>query len=195
MKFLSLPEMRTESKIMMAVGGAVLVGAALIYFVILPTIERIQEVNEDIQSQRAEVERKYKQRKKVGELAEQVDTVMSQVSWLNKPFVLDSRKLEFVTSLEQLAAEKGVEQDLELEISDSEEKDFYEVIPITITTSGSFDRQLDYLVGLETLSEYINIRYLKMGSKRLEKEVSEEEGEEINMLILADTYWAEEIEP
>ena len=164
---------------------------------LLPTVDNIKEMKEDIQARRREVERKYEQRKEFGDISDKLKEIKSQLGLLNKPFVLDSKKLEFITELEKLAQENNVEQNIELKMDNAQKKGFYKSVPLNIRTSGEFKDQMKYLIGLESLEEYVNIHHLTLNSQQegaFEAEVEEKEDRnQIEMLIRSRTYWAEEV--
>ena len=171
--------------------------AVVVFYVLFPLASSIEKTKADIQTQRMEIEKKYEQRKEFGDVSDKLKEIESQLGILNKPFVLHDRKLEFITELEELANKNNVEQNINLQMEKAQERGFYRMIPLNIKTSAKFENQMDYLSGLETLDEYVNIYFLTLDSGQadsFEAETGEKEGaDRIEMLIRANTFWAEEV--
>lgn len=182
---------------------AIVIGLLLVFviniflFLLLPTISDVKEIKKEIQAQRREVERQYEQRKEFGDISDKLKEIKSQLGLLNKPFVLNAKKLEFITELERLAQENNIDQEIELKMDKAQKRGFYRIVPLNISTSGEFRDQMKYLIGLETLDEYINVHYLILNSPEedsFEADTGEKEDrDQIEMLIRTHTYWAEEV--
>lgn len=188
----------------------------IMYFAILPLMFDIKETKSEIKDKKKKVEAKHQQRKQIGENAKKVERIKSQSEILNKPFVLNSQNLEFITKLEEVAANSGVRQELDIVTKKKESEDLYTIIPLRIKTKGDVQSQVDYLAQLESLDEVINIDYLQMnsasiaspGTEQRKDEGGDEDRDEdedrdtsvrqrkqkIEMSIQAKTYWADEME-
>lgn len=169
----------------------------LSYFVILPSANKIVVIKQDVEKRRMEIEQKYENRKRMGDITGYFEKVKANIDVLNRPFVNNDQKLEFITSLEDIAVENNVEQRIDLRPQEAVTRDFYEVIPVSITTNGEFKDQFNYLLGLESLDEYININYLQINSASGRSEergpAGEKNGNRVRFLIKADTFWCDKI--
>jgi Tfp pilus assembly protein PilO len=197
MNFDFISKISIKSKLIATLVLLVIFTAGIGYFIILPLAADIENIKDGIEAKREEVERKYQQRKQMGDITKKLDNIRSQIDVLNRPFVLNSKNLEFITKLEQIAADSNVEQDLSLLVNKQESKDFYKVIPVEIKTAGDIRSQMEYLAKLESLDKYINIDYLIINSSSagtFKKEEQSDGGQGVDMLINADTYWADKVE-
>jgi len=191
-------KLNARYKIIIIVCLLLAVAGGLAYGVIMPAFDSIQKMKKDIQVRRVEIERKYQQRKVIGDISKKVEKIKSQISLLNDPFVLNNKKLEFITKLEDLAERNRIQQDISLMTEEEKDMGVYKVIPIKILAVGEFQDQLNYLIGLETLKQYINADYLKISSQNRgpfqENSDEQKKPKKVKMLIRANTYWAEGID-
>lgn len=168
-----------------------LIMAGIIYFVVIPSINDIMRIKTDIEEQRIDLEIKYKKGQSLKKLSEDLKIAAPQISNLDKIFINENNVLEFITAMEKTADNNGVAQNINLLSSKSSIRSGYKKTPLQITTNGKFIKQLNYLIGLESLDYYININSLEMTSSRSGRLFSDGKiGENnVNMLIFADTYW------
>jgi Tfp pilus assembly protein PilO len=190
MNFNFIQKLTIKNKLLIVAVLLIFLTVGIGYFVILPLASDIKDVKNDIEARRAKVERKYQQRKQMGDVAEKLEKIKSQSEVLNKPFALNTENLEFITKLEEAASGSGAQQDMNILIEEQTPKSFYNIIPIEIKTLGDIQSQMEYLVKLESLNEYINIDYLAINSAS-GQDNQDGDSRKVNMLIHARTYWAD----
>ncbi len=165
--------------------------AGIIYFVVISSINDIKRFKDEIETQRIDLEIKYKKGQSLKKLSEDLKTVKPLISELDKIFINEDNVLGFITTLEKIAGDNRISQNINLLSSKSFAKNGYKKTPLQITTSGEFIGQLNYLIDLEALDYYININSLELTSSDSPSSVpgGQAGGKNINMLIFADTYW------
>jgi Tfp pilus assembly protein PilO len=198
MKFIDFKNINVRIKLGLSIILPVIVVVLLGYFVILPSAVKIINIKADIESKRAEIEEKYKDRKRLGSIAEHLEKIRAEIELLDQPFVNNSQNLEFITSLENVANDNNVEQSIDLMTEEADEREDYDRIPIRISTKGKFKDQMNYLLAIESLNEYLNIDYLKISSisKNMDRDSDKTEMIEdgkVQLLIRADTFWCDKI--
>lgn len=187
MNFDFFKKIPAKKKLMIASGFLILFVFCFAYFIIFPLMADIKSMSTEIEEKERKIKKKHQQKKLLAENKKKLEQIDSDSEVLNSFFVLDSKNLEFITKLEEVASNSNVEQDLRLITKEQSSKGFYRMIPLEIKTAGSMKSQLDYLVKLESLDEFIDIDYLAINS------ASSGEGSKADMLIRSDTYWAEKI--
>ncbi len=157
--------------------------AILSYFIIMPTISDILNMKDAINQQRHDLEKKYLQGQSLRRLSENLKKTEPQLTTLNNVFIDQNRALEFVTTLEGIAAKNNVSQKINLMTDNAVEYSVYKKIPLQVMVEGDFPSILNYLIDMESLNYYININNLDIVK-------SNDTGKnDVVMQITADTYW------
>ena len=173
--------------------GFVLIIFGLIYFIVAPTIVDIKTVGGEIEEQRIDLEKKYNNGISLRQLTENLKIIEPKLSLLDKIFINKNRELEFITTIENEANEARVSQKINLISPETTEKKEFQKNNLQLLTKGGFNEQLKYLMNLESLSYYINVKSLELSpaDSNKEAEINNQEltSNRLNMLINADTYW------
>ena len=182
-----------KNKIIAMPIGFVLIIFGLIYFIVVPTIVDIKTVGGEIEEQRIDLEKKYNNGISLRQLTENLKIIEPKLSLLDKIFINKNRELEFITTIENEANEARVSQKINLISPETTEKQEFQKNNLQLLTKGGFNEQLKYLMNLESLSYYINVKSLELSpaDSNKEAEINNQEltGNRLNMLINADTYW------
>jgi lipopolysaccharide export LptBFGC system permease protein LptF len=177
-----------KQKLLIIASTFFLLLVVLIYFIIIPTIKDINSLATKIGDQRYEVERKYQQsqgfKKEFGNLIK----IEPEINKLNQVFISKNRELEFITSLEDIAAKNNVAQKINL-VYEKNTEQIYQKNTLQLATATNFKNQINYLSNLETLSYYINIKSLSLSINQIPSAKNENNEKGLNMSIIADTYW------
>lgn len=165
----------------------------IIFFVIMPRVRFIKEKGDEILEKRRFLEEQYIKAKNFRETNEDMNLVDEDIDKLDEVFVDYNEDLEFVETLERVADENNVEQEISLDSKKEGEESEFEKIRLEISAEGSFFNVLNYLVSLETLDYYINISSLDINKTSKQKDVRGEDQidslDKVFCKIVADTYW------
>ena len=180
-----------RKKIAFTISIFVLFIFSIIYFIVVPSVKEIKAIKKDIEEQRIDLERKYLKGQNLKKLSEKLKKVEDQIEILDNIFVDKSQDLEFVTTIEETAGRNSVLQKINLLPFQADEEGAFRVVPIQLFTQGSFINQLNYLIGIETLSYYLNVKTLELrfGSSQMFSREQNIQPGGADMMITADTYW------
>ncbi|MDO8668064.1 MAG: hypothetical protein Q7K35_03125 [bacterium] len=185
-----------KNKIIVMIVGFVLIIFGLIYFIVVPTIEDIQTMSQKIEEQMVDLEKKYIKGSSLRQLTENLKKIEPKLSSLDQIFINKNRELEFITTIENEANNSQVSQKINLSSPKNIENQELQKNNLQLSTNGNFNNQLKYLINLESLSYYINVKSLELtpaagNEKTTNQDQTETAGKSgvINMLIDADTYW------
>jgi len=145
--------------------------AGITYFVILPTIKDIREMNEIIIIEKKDLELKYQKGQLIKKINENFKKIKPDKEKLYSMFVPLGRELEFIENLETIKQNYDITQQIELLNSDNEdspENQLKKVLPLRVTLSGDFTQVLKYLNKLEKLNYYFNVHNIIMETKSSE---------------------------
>ncbi len=163
----------------------------IIIFIVIPTIDDIKNIKNEIETQRIDLEVKYKRGQSLKKLTEDLKLIEPQLSKLEYIFIEEDKVLDFITNLEDIASDNNVTQKLNLSSDNAVFNNSYKKTPLQIITNGNFINQINYMAALENLNSFININNLELTFSSGPSVTSE--GESINssisMLLFADTYW------
>ncbi len=179
-----------KKKIIISLFALLIFLATVFYFIIMPAINDINQLADNIGNQRADVEKKYQQGLSFKKLYNNLKEIESQLKKIDQVFISKNRELEFITTIEDIAAKNQLRQKINLKPEHADEKIFQKNILLLIT-EGEFKKQIQYLHDLETLSYYINIRNIELSASEKIISLDRPNDNEImtSMSIAADTYW------
>lgn len=178
-----------RTRIIISFLGFFLVILSIVFFVVVPSIRDIVSIKNNIEEQRQELERKYVKGQSLRSLSEKIETVEGRIDDINNIFVDKNKGLEFITTLENLADSKNINQKINISLDNEDVDNEFEKIPIRLYTQGTFKNQMDYLLGLELMDYYININSIEINPYIPMNESGEGYEDQVSLLLLADTFW------
>lgn len=166
----------------------------IVYFIILPRLNFIRESGKNIVERRIYLEQQYIKAKNFRKNNEEMKLVDEDIQRLDDVFVSYDKDLEFIETLEEVATNNSVVQDISLEKIEEEKIDDFAEITLEIIAEGNFLNIINYIIDLETLGYYVNISSLELTKHEvsLDRGVLEEQLSPSNKIvckIIADTYW------
>lgn len=178
-----------KNKIILSLAGFILAILTLIYFVVVPTARDIKIMGREIEEQKIDLERKYLKGQSLKQLTENLKKIEPELSRLDQIFINENRGLEFITTLENEAGKSGVSQKINLSSPEAAENKEFQKNKLQLFAGGNFIRQLGYLLSLESLAYYINVKMIEITPSPAGSEPETNESDGVNMFIDADTYW------
>jgi len=187
-----------KNKITATMAGFFIIILSLIYFIVIPTIKEIKAMGQAIEAQREDLEKKYIKGQSLRKLTENLNKIEPRLELLDQIFINKNRELEFITSLENEANKNQVSQKINLSAPQKAENQNFKKTSLQLITKGGFIKQLQYLMNLENLSYYINVKLLELSPAADDKQAKTDSQEvstapietnRLNMFIDADTYW------
>jgi len=190
MEFRKIIKLDLRNKIIFSIIGFFIFIFVVVYFIIFPSIRDIKTIRDEIETQRVDLERKYVKGQSLRQLSEKLKKAEEKIYILDQVFIGKEDGLKFVTTLEDIAGKNGVNQKINLLPSIAVDNSYSQLVPLQLFPQGTFNQLLKYLVDLESLNYYINIRSLDFSSGP--RAVVSGEGESpgnVSLFIVADTYW------
>src|SRR3989338_1571202 len=150
-------KLNLKNKIIASSAGFIAIILCLAYYIVIPTIQEIKAMGNNIEEQREDLEKKYIKGQSLRQLMENFEKIDPKLTYLDKIFANQNRELEFITSLENEANKNQIRQKITLSSPQKTTNQKFTKIKVRLTTEGEFVKQLKYLRDLESLSYYINI--------------------------------------
>ncbi len=181
--------------------GLIFLAASLliVYLALIPALDAIKIKRAEIVTQKIELEQKLNKEKNMASLSTKVKKVEPFVDKLMNVYINQNRELEFITTLEGIASENNISQSLNLNLDNSNQTSSYNIVPLEISASGTYNNLLAYLIALETMNYYINVtswqfsssKTVTSGSSVLNagKQSPSPSGEHYTLRLAANTYW------
>jgi len=187
-------KLNLKNKIAASVGSFLLVIFCLLYFIIIPTIADIKSMSGEIEEQRIDLEKKYIKGQSLKKLSDNLKSIELKLDLLNQLFINKNRELEFITTLENRASLNRLNQKINLSSPQVADNQDFQKADLQLLLTGKFTRLLKYLLDLESLGYYTNIKSLELSPARSQEAVSDEAAApdnliNVTMFINADTYW------
>lgn len=138
-----------------------IVGISLIsLFVIRPTVKDIKEISLAINQEKENLEIKYQKGQLIKKATENFEKAKPLRNKLLSVFIPKNKELEFITTLEKISQEYGVNQKIDLKTEEIKEEKSIKILPLQISLEGDFTQILKYLDKLRKLNYYFNISSL-----------------------------------
>ena len=161
----------------------IIILSAIIVFIAYPTLREIKSLSQQIYDYRLYLEKLYLQGQLLKNITEELKEVEMDFEKLSKVLIGKNQELSFITCLEKIANENQLIQNLKINTAQELNKDNYKILPINISLQGDFFQLVKYLIELNKLDYYINIKNLSINKIR------GAENSKINILIKANSYW------
>lgn len=187
----SFQNLDIKKKINIIVFGISLIIILIIYFAALPAINDIKKLRADLITRKIELEDKLNKDKNMVDLNDRLKKIEPELLTLDKIFINKNRELDFITIIESIEKKNLVKQKLVINSVSTEDKNIIKTIPIKIDVSGQYRNILQYLSDLESLSYYININTIDIGTTEKLNPMAPGDVSygDINLSITADTFW------
>lgn len=159
-----------KQKNLAIIGLSVIITGAVIFFIIKPTVEYIQDTKDQIKIEREDLERRYQRVMYLRQNADKLKEIEKQLVVLDDLFLVNDQELDFITTLEGIADKNNVRQKISLKsanLNDPEQN----ILPFSVLASGEMHDVLSYLLGIEQLSYYVNFNSLTIDSKISDKKL------------------------
>jgi Tfp pilus assembly protein PilO len=190
MEIKNLVKLDLKKRIIISLFGFFIFIFSIIYFIIFPSIKDIKKMKNEIELQRVDLERRYVKGQSLRKTMEKLERAEEKIHILDQVFIGQDCGLDFVTALEGAAGKNRITQKINLLSSSEVDSGFYKMVPLQLSSGGTIDRQMNYLVSLENLDYYVNIKSLELSSGSPAKQDGEPEiGSYVNLFVAADTYW------
>lgn len=187
-----------RQKIAIAISLFIVIMGAMFFLVIIPTVNDIKDLRENIIMQKIDLEKKLKKESNMAKLGEQLKKIKPEMDRFANIFVEENRKLEFITTIEGIADSVNATQDMDIDFSGKQNKGYYSVIPVEITVSGTYENVMRYLIKTESLRYAFNIDTISIkprsgsparGISRLDNTKKPANAGNTTMNLTAKTFW------
>ncbi len=185
MKLSSLP---ANQKILITVALNSIIIAGLTFFIIIPNIQDIMMIKNDIDLRRSEIEQKYINGDDLSKLMRNLEQVSKRVESLNNVFIEKDDELAFITELETIAAKNHVTQKINLLPAQMDAKGIFGRTTVQITAGGRFSDIAAYMTDLENLNYYINIYSLQLSREGSRRDAGSVAPDNISLQLSADAF-------
>jgi hypothetical protein len=140
----------------------------IIYFIIIPAIAEIRNLNTQIYNQRLSLEKKYTERFGMRKVVKNFREISADFSKATSIYIPQNGELDFITLIEEIADRNNIEMKIFLAPQEqSEYPSGVQAFDLTLTTSGNFKDIIKFLQETEKTNIYIlidNISFLKTRS-------------------------------
>ncbi len=168
-------------KIIGSLGLTALALGILASLVVWPSIQEIHSLNSQIDQQRLQLEELYQKGRNIKKTLEEYRAIKPTLTSLDRVFVKRGQELAFITTLESVAHETGVTQELKQNTAPSPEGN--STLSLQLQLSGTLEHILAYLSRLEALDYYVNIDLV-----RLSRSGNQDGNPTLSAIFLATTY-------
>jgi Tfp pilus assembly protein PilO len=173
-----------------------ILNAAVIYFFILPTINKIKSLRNEILNIEIDSANKITQEKNISDLNNKIKKIQPQLNEINSIFINQNREIEFINALEDLASKNNIDQKLNIDFNNPTKGGTFNSVPVGINANGNFNNVIGYLSALEAMSYYINIDSVTFTASNNSKDTGDDSrpfesknGTTIDLNLVGHSFW------
>ena len=152
------------------------------FLTIKPLYQETKNLSNKIRSQIKTSEELYLKGYTLAETKKKLKEVEDKIPILENIFLLEGKELEFITTLEKIARQNKVSQEINLEPKRIFRTN-YKVLPVTLSLRGDFLNLIKYFLEIEKLDFYFNVDSFSLTQKK---------GKEIEIIVKGKTFWRKE---
>lgn len=141
--------------------------SAIIYFIIIPAIAEIRNLNLQIYNQRLSLEKKYVERFGMRKVVKNFREISGNFSKATSIYIPQNGELDFITSIESIADRNKIE--LKIFLAPQEQSEYpngAQSFDLTLTTKGNFQDTVKFLQEMEKTEIYTIIESVSLLEKR-----------------------------
>ena len=161
--------MKIKNKIITIILGVIIIVAALIYFVILPSVSEIMEISNRIYLERLGLEERYQRGQSLRESLLEYKKNKDKIHVLAAAYIQNGEELSFLNQIEKIAISNNIE--LEKTFTDPAEapevNSNFLALSLELKSTGNFINIVNFLHQLESLDVYININTVNIAKKEV----------------------------
>lgn len=173
--------MTIKKRITISTSIVVILTGLIIYFIILPTMQDIKKISNDVYIERVDLEKKYLRGQLLKKTIEDFERIKPEEDKLNSVFIIEGEELKFITALEKIAIFHSLKQDIRLQPNQDPGSGFYYTLPLEIMSRGEFVKILKYLQDLEKLNYYFNISSIVLSADN-------QNDDAVTIILKGETY-------
>lgn len=135
---------------------------SIVYFFVFSYLDKVEEANHSLSNHRIEFETRLIKEEKISKIDKNLTDIAPDVKSIEKTFIDENNKLEFITMLEGLADKNLVNLEIKIDFNkiDPKNKSNY----LNLNLLGSYSNLMNFLVSIENLDYYINVNNINLSS-------------------------------
>ena len=134
------------------------------YFFVFSYYNSVIKANNMLMDHRIQFETKLIKEEKFSKISKNLISIEDDIKEIEKAFIDQNNKLEFITLLEGIADENNVELDMNINFDEIASND--KTTPLDLILVGAYTNLMNVLVTIENLKYYINIQEININNSR-----------------------------
>ncbi|NMC51725.1 type 4a pilus biogenesis protein PilO [Candidatus Kuenenbacteria bacterium] len=153
-----------HKKYYLIIGTLIFIGLMLIFFVIAPAANQIKKDKLLISAEKNNLKDLLALGQNITTNQKNLNYVEKNLEALGEPFLKKGEELKFITDLERIATENGIEQEILFNNDSGEAPGGAKIVPVEIRLNGGLHNTMNYINSLEKINYYININRIRINS-------------------------------
>lgn len=153
-----------HKKYYLIIGTLIFIGLMLIFFVIAPAANQIKKDKLLISAEKNNLKDLLALGQNITTNQKNLNYVEKNLEALGEPFLKKGEELKFITDLERIATENGIEQEILFNNDSGETSGGAKIVPVEIRLNGGLYNTMNYINSLEKINYYININRIRINS-------------------------------
>ncbi|MBI2050725.1 MAG: type 4a pilus biogenesis protein PilO [Parcubacteria group bacterium] len=174
-----------KNRFMISTIAFALLLVALAALIIFPSYREIKVINQQVLEERMRLEKLYTQGQLQKAVQQNYESIKQEIGFLDEVMLAEREELAYITAVERVAEEAGVELDLAIGDAKRVPDQRFSELGFTLTARGDWEQLVRFVGRLESLPYYTNISEMTTSARENEPGASRHAA----MTIGAATYW------
>ncbi len=153
----------------------------LFLFFVYPNFKKIKSLSQEIRNYYIQLEKLYQEGQLLQNVVKDLKLIEPRIDELSKSLISKNEELDFITTLEKLADDNQINQELRIGSYQETQDKTYKILPIQLAIQANFSQLINYLIQINKLDHYININYIVISRT--------DNNSQIMASMEANTYW------
>jgi len=140
--------------------------ALMIIFFIIPSIQQIMKMNEEISQQRIDLEKKSSLGLNIKQIKIDLKEIEQNIDQLDSFFIVSGKELDFISSIETMGNQYNIKPNINPQFPGQDLNARIKIVPLQISANGPYDQIQKFILGLESLPYYYNIDSVSQGGTK-----------------------------
>lgn len=162
------------------------------YVFLYGSIKEIKTTSLDIMDKKAKTEFYFETMKLNQDFSKKMGTINDKIKIIENSFIRRDREIDFIKTMEDLAMENNIKQNISIDNVALDAKDKYKKVPMDLSISGDFEDVMNYIADIQSLKYYINIKFVSFSTSIINNNLGDPKAPQkqgVSGIIKTETYW------
>jgi len=155
-----------KNKFFINIGAILLFFILITFFIIYPSLSKINKVNKEITEERIKLEKKLALGLNIKKITQDLEKIEEPAKQLDNIFIKKGQELELVNQLELIASDNNINLELTSDFSGQDIELNISQVEIKMVLTGEYKKILNFMSDLENSENYFNLKSIAISQNK-----------------------------